>query len=259
MPCTPTRLPPPAPAPAPASSDTAGTKKKGKKKGNKTPPKEKTSTLPTTLPRTSLLRPSKMHFYCHQHGWVTTHGWPSGHGGHHGAPCMFMNARLSEFTPAMLAARTPDAVPNHPGSSNVQRTNVCPLPQCSPCTLPPRHLYPSPPLPTTLPRPSVTSVPHTHLPTWFATLRDRGGMSGPTKRGVSQGGNPTGLEMGAGGVEVALARCQTRWGPTSVTRHRPRSGSSKTRPIRSVPSRVGEGRAEVGRVGRGGSRSDSAK
>jgi hypothetical protein len=34
-----------------------------------------------------------------------------------------------------------------------------------------------------------------------------------------------------------------RWGgPTSTTRHRPRSGSLKTRPIRSVPSRVGEGR-----------------
>ncbi len=42
-----------------------------------------------------------------------------------------------------------------------------------------------------------------------------------------------------------------RWGPTSVTRHRPRSGSLKTRPIKSVPSRVGEGRAEVGEVGRG--------
>ncbi len=45
-------------------------------------------------------------------------------------------------------------------------------------------------------------------------LRDRGGMSGPTKRGVSQGGDPTGLEiMGAGGVEVALTRCQTKAGP----------------------------------------------
>ena len=51
-----------------------------------------------------------------------------------------------------------------------------------------------------------------------------------------------------------------RWrGPTSVTRHRPRSGSLKTLPIRSVPSRVGEVREEVGEVGRGGGRSDSAK
>jgi hypothetical protein len=38
-------------------------------------------------------------------------------------------------------------------------------------------------------------------------------MCGPTKRGVSQGGDPTGLEMGAGGVEVALTRCQTKAGP----------------------------------------------
>ncbi len=35
-------------------------------------------------------------------------------------------------------------------------------------------------------------------------LRDRGGMGGPTKQGVAQGGNPTGLELGAGRVEVAL-------------------------------------------------------
>ncbi len=130
----------PAPAPTPASSDKAGTRQRSKKQGkqgNKTPPKEKTGILNTTLPRTSLLHPSKLHFYCHYHGWVATHGWPSRYGGHHGDLCMFMKSRPSEFTPAMLAARTPDVVPNHPGSANVQRTNVCPLPQCSPCTLPP--------------------------------------------------------------------------------------------------------------------------
>ena len=44
-----------------------------------------------------------------------------------------------------------------------------------------------------------------------------------------------------------------------MTWHRPRSGSLKTRPIKSVPSRVGEGRFEVGDVGSGGGRSDSAK
>jgi hypothetical protein len=82
---------------------------------------------------------------------------------------MFMKSRPSEFNSAMLAAHTPDAVPNHPGSADVQRTNVLLLPQCSPCTLPPRHVYPSSPLPTTLPRPSVTSIPHTHLPTRFVT------------------------------------------------------------------------------------------
>ena len=39
-------------------------------------------------------------------------------------------------------------------------------------------------------------------------FRDRGGMGGPTKRGISQGGDPTGLEVGAGRVEVALTRSQ---------------------------------------------------
>ncbi len=43
-------------------------------------------------------------------------------------------------------------------------------------------------------------------------FRDRGGMSGPTKRGVAQGGDPTSLELGAGRVEVALARGQTKAG-----------------------------------------------
>jgi hypothetical protein len=67
---------------------------------------------------------------------VTTHGWPSGHGSHHGDPCQFMKSRPSEFTPTMLAARTPDAVPNHPGSTNVQRANVPTFPHCFPCTSP---------------------------------------------------------------------------------------------------------------------------
>ena len=43
-------------------------------------------------------------------------------------------------------------------------------------------------------------------------FRDRGGMGGPTKRGISQGGDPTGLEVGAGRVEVALTRSQTMEG-----------------------------------------------
>ena len=43
-------------------------------------------------------------------------------------------------------------------------------------------------------------------------FRDRGGMGGPTKRGLSQGENPTGLEVGAGRVEVALTRGQTMEG-----------------------------------------------
>ncbi len=43
-------------------------------------------------------------------------------------------------------------------------------------------------------------------------FRDRGGMGGPTKRGVTQGGDTTGLELGAGRVEVALTRGQTKVG-----------------------------------------------
>jgi hypothetical protein len=49
-----------------------------------------------------------------------------------------------------------------------------------------------------------------------------------------------------------------RWGgPTSTTRHRPRSGSLKTRPIKSVPSRVGRDGWQRGRgsgVGEGQTR-----
>jgi hypothetical protein len=95
-----------APAPAYSRSDKKGNRQKGNKKDKKgqTPPKAKTGTPNTNLPRTSLSRPSKLHFYCHFHGWVTTHGWPSGNGGHHGDTCLFMKSRPSEFTPPMLAA-----------------------------------------------------------------------------------------------------------------------------------------------------------
>ncbi len=48
-----------------------------------------------------------------------------------------MKSRPSEFTPAMLAAHTPDAVPNHPGSTNDQHAaNVPTFPLCVPCTPP---------------------------------------------------------------------------------------------------------------------------
>jgi hypothetical protein len=133
--------PTPAAAPTPAQayslSDKKGNRQKGNKKDKKgqTPPEAKTDTPNTNLPRTSLSRPSKLHFYCHFHGWVNTHGWPSGNGEHHGDTCQFMKSRPSEFIPAMLAARTPDAVPNHPGSTNVQRAaNVnVPPPHCVQC------------------------------------------------------------------------------------------------------------------------------
>ena len=42
---------------------------------------------------------------------------------------------------------------------------------------------------------------------------DGGGVLGLTQRNVSQGGDPAGLEVGAGWVEVALARCQTMGRP----------------------------------------------
>jgi hypothetical protein len=44
-------------------------------------------------------------------------------------------------------------------------------------------------------------------------LGDRGGVRGPTERGISQGGDPAGLKLGAGWVEVALARRQTMGWP----------------------------------------------
>jgi hypothetical protein len=47
-----------------------------------------------------------------------------------------MKSRPSEFTPPMLAARTPDAVPNHPGSTNVQRAANVPPSHCVPCIPP---------------------------------------------------------------------------------------------------------------------------
>jgi hypothetical protein len=36
-------------------------------------------------------------------------------------------------------------------------------------------------------------------------LTDGGGVRGPIQRGISQGGDPTGLEVRPGWVEVALA------------------------------------------------------
>ncbi len=60
----------PALAPAPSPSDKKGNRQKGNKKDkkDKTPPKAKTGTPNTNLPRTSLSRPSRLHFYCPFHG-----------------------------------------------------------------------------------------------------------------------------------------------------------------------------------------------
>ncbi len=47
----------------------------------------------------------------------------------------------------------------------------------------------------------------------WSHFSDGGGMLGPTRRIVSQSGDPAGLEVGAGWVEVALARRQTMGRP----------------------------------------------
>jgi hypothetical protein len=89
------------PAPAPAPSDKKGNRQQGKK--GQTPPKEKTGTPNNTLPHTSMSRPSKLHFYCHYHGWVITHGWTFGHGGHHGDACQFMKLSVNQSGEVGLA------------------------------------------------------------------------------------------------------------------------------------------------------------
>jgi hypothetical protein len=47
----------------------------------------------------------------------------------------------------------------------------------------------------------------------FRNLSDGGGVRGPTQRGISQGGDLTGLEVGSGWVEVALTGCQAMGWP----------------------------------------------
>jgi hypothetical protein len=50
-------------------------------------------------------------------------------------------------------------------------------------------------------------------------LGDGGRVRGPTQRGISQGGDPAGLELRASWVEVALARRQTMGRPTVPRQH----------------------------------------
>ncbi len=73
-------------------------------------------------------------------------------------------------------------------------------------------------------------------------LRDRGGMGGPTERGVSQGGDPTGLKVRAGRVEAALTRGQTKAGS-----HPDDVAETKVGVVEDPPDQVraieGEGRA----------------
>ena len=94
-------------------------------------------------------------------------------------------------------------------------------------------------------------------------LGDRGGVRGPTKRGVSQGGDPAGLELGAGWVEVALAGGQTMRRPyfNDTAQTEVRVNEDPSDQIRAVESRGGTGGRGVGVRGGGGGgpRSDAAK
>jgi hypothetical protein len=84
-------------------------------------------------------------------------------------------------------------------------------------------------------------------------------VRGPTWRGISQGGKPTGLELGAGGIEVALARHQTMEWP-----HLDNTAETEVGVVEDPPDQVraiesGGGTGGDGSGIRGGGRSDSAK
>ena len=82
-------------------------------------------------------------------------------------------------------------------------------------------------------------------------LGDRGGVRGHTERGISQGGDPAGLELGAGWVKVALAGRQTMGRPYSDNTAQTEVRVIEDPPdqIRAVESRGGTGGRGVG--GRG--------
>ncbi len=103
-------FPPPAPAPASAPSDKKGKKGKARKPRTSLKRRREAGNPNTNLPLTSLTSPSKLHFYCHFHGWVT--GWSSGQGGDHGDPCQFMKSRPSV----------------HPFHASCPRSRFCPQP-----------------------------------------------------------------------------------------------------------------------------------
>jgi hypothetical protein len=87
---------------------------------------------------------------------------------------------------------------------------------------------------------------------------DGGGMCGPTQRRIAQGGNPAGLKLGTGWVEVALARCQTMGRPylDNTAQTEVRVVEDPPDQVRAVESRGGTGGRGVGgrrlwKVGRG--------
>ncbi len=76
-------------------------------------------------------------------------------------------------------------------------------------------------------------------------------MLSPTQRSVSQGGNPAGLEVGAGWIEVALTRRQTMGSPNLDNTAQTEVWVVEDPPdqVRAVESRGGTGGRGVG--GRG--------
>ncbi len=64
-------------------------------------------------------------------------------------------------------------------------------------------------------------------------LGDGGGVRGPTERGISQDGDPAGLKLGAGWVEVALARRQTMGWP-----HIDNTAKTEVRVVEDPPDQV---------------------
>ena len=84
-------------------------------------------------------------------------------------------------------------------------------------------------------------------------------MLGPSQRNVSQGGDPAGLELGAGWVKVALAGRQTMGRPyfNDTAQTEVRVNEDPPDQIRAVESR--EGRVAEGSGFGGGGRSDAAK
>ncbi len=69
-------------------------------------------------------------------------------------------------------------------------------------------------------------------------------MCGPTQRRIAQGRNPAGLKLGAGWVEVALARCQTMGRP-----YLDNTAQTEVRVVKNPPDQV---RAVESRGGTGG-------
>jgi hypothetical protein len=82
-------------------------------------------------------------------------------------------------------------------------------------------------------------------------LGDGRGVRGPTERCVPQGGDPAGLELGAGGVEVALARRQMMGRPylDDTAETEVRVVENPPDQIRAVESRGGTGGGNKVRLG----------